>query len=132
MTAMSRREWLGACAVATFSAISDAVGGTPPVAAGGAGAAPVAREIAIQAQRFRYAPDEIPCRSGETLVLAVTAIDFAHGFDIPELGIRADLVPGLVVRIALPPLSAGSIEFLCDNFCGEGHEQMHGRLIVSA
>ena len=37
-----------------------------------------------------------------------------------------------VTRIALPPMPAGTYDFLCDNFCGDGHESMHGRLVVSA
>jgi cytochrome c oxidase subunit 2 len=24
------------------------------------------------------------------------------------------------------------IDFVCDNFCGDGHEAMHGRFVVSA
>jgi cytochrome c oxidase subunit 2 len=23
------------------------------------------------------------------------------------------------------------IDFVCDNFCGEGHEDMHGRFVVT-
>ena len=92
---------------------------------------PAMREIAITAQRFRYTPDEIALRRGETVVLAVTALDFTHGFSIPDLGVRADLVPGHAVRVTITPPHNGIVPFLCDNFCGDGHEQMSGRLLVS-
>ena len=58
--------------------------------------------------------------------------DFVHGMNIPDLKKRLDLVPGRVTRLELQPKTAGVIEFLCDNFCGEGHETMHGRFVVTA
>jgi ABC-type thiamin/hydroxymethylpyrimidine transport system permease subunit len=33
---------------------------------------------------------------------------------------------------ALQPMAAGVIDFVCDNFCGSGHEEMHGRFVVRA
>jgi len=91
-----------------------------------------AREIAITAQRFHYTPDEIPLKLGETVVLAVTALDFTHGFHIPDLGVRADLIPGRAIKVTITPMRSGIVPFLCDNFCGDGHESMSGRLVVSA
>jgi cytochrome c oxidase subunit 2 len=41
-----------------------------------------------------------------------------------------DLVPGRAVTLELPPLKPGRYAFLCDNFCGEDHEDMHGQLVV--
>jgi len=89
------------------------------------------RVIEVVARRFAFAPAEIPLKAGERVVLAVRSLDFMHGFSVPDLGLRADLLPGQVTRIELPPQRAGTIDFLCDNFCGDGHEQMHGRLLVS-
>lgn len=90
------------------------------------------REIEIVAQRFKYEPAEIPLKVGERVVLAIRSLDFIHGFNIPELGIRADLVPGKITKVELQPKVAGPIDFLCDNFCGDGHEEMHGRFIVGS
>jgi heme/copper-type cytochrome/quinol oxidase subunit 2 len=47
-----------------------------------------------------------------------------HGFNIPDLGLRADLEPGETVRVRLVPEKAGTFEFHCDNFCGIDHEDM--------
>ncbi len=66
------------------------------------------------------------------MLLLVQSLDFPHGFNVPDLKLRRDLVPGQVVRIELQaPASAGTLDFLCDNFCGEGHETMHGRFVVT-
>jgi cytochrome c oxidase subunit 2 len=90
------------------------------------------RVIELVARRFVYEPNEITLKVGEPVVIAVKALDFMHGMNIPDLGKRFDLMPGKVIRVELQPKEPGVIEFLCDNFCGEGHEEMHGRFVVRA
>jgi cytochrome c oxidase subunit 2 len=92
------------------------------------GNAPV---IEVVAQRFRFTPNEIALRSGQSAVLAITSLDFVHGFKVPELGIRIDLIPGTVTRVTIKALAPGRYDFLCDNFCGSGHEEMNGTIVVS-
>lgn len=89
------------------------------------------RIINIQAKKFVYTPNEITLKKDEPVVLAFTAIDFIHGFFIPDLKIRADLLPGQLTQVRLAPVKAGEYAFLCDNFCGSGHEQMGGKIIVT-
>jgi len=36
-----------------------------------------------------------------------------------------------VARLWLHPGKPGTIDFLCDNFCGDGHERMQGRFVVT-
>jgi cytochrome c oxidase subunit 2 len=88
------------------------------------------RVIELVAQRFRFEPAEVPLKVGEHVIIAIRSLDFIHGMNIPELGLRADLLPSQVTRIELQPKKAGVIDFLCDNFCGDGHEGMHGRFVV--
>jgi cytochrome c oxidase subunit II len=89
------------------------------------------REIEMVARRFNFTPSEIALKLNEPVVLLVRSLDFIHGFNVPDLGMRFDLVPGRVTRIELRPQKAGMIEFVCDNFCGSEHEEMHGRFVVS-
>lgn len=89
------------------------------------------RIIAIEARKFVYTPNEITLKKGEPVVLAFTAVDFIHGFFIPDMHIRADLKPGQVTEVRLTPGQAGEYAFLCDNFCGSGHEEMNGKIIVT-
>jgi cytochrome c oxidase subunit 2 len=90
------------------------------------------RVVRIQAKKFNYTPNEITLKKGEHVILEFTSIDFMHGFSIPDLHIRADLPPGQVTRVRLVPEKVGTYDFLCDNFCGSGHEQMNGKIIVKA
>jgi len=86
--------------------------------------------VKIVAQRFHYTPGEVVLKRGQPAVLEITSLDFLHGFKVPDLGIRVDLPPGKVTRVALKPEKTGNYDFLCDNFCGSGHEEMNGRIVV--
>ncbi|MFL6707578.1 MAG: cupredoxin domain-containing protein [Massilia sp.] len=91
-----------------------------------------ARIVRIQAKKFEYTPREITLKAGQAVELELTALDFVHGFNVPDLKLRADLSPGQVTRLSFTPAAPGTIDFLCDNFCGTGHEEMNGRFIVEA
>jgi cytochrome c oxidase subunit II len=93
---------------------------------------PEPQVVKIIAKRFDYTPREFHVKAGRPVVLEFTSIDFVHGFSMPELNVRTDLPPGTVTRLSIPPAKAGIYDFLCDNFCGDGHEEMHGRMIVDA
>ena len=90
------------------------------------------RVIEMVARRFAYEPNQIPLKAGERVVVAIRSLDFVHGMNLPSLGKRLDLVPGQVTRLELHPQVPGVIDFVCDNFCGDRHEDMHGRFVVSA
>ena len=88
--------------------------------------------IKVMAQKFMYTPSQILIKKGQACVLEFTALDFVHGFSIPDLKIRSDLMPGRVTRVELQIEREGVYDFLCDNFCGSGHEEMAGQIVVSA
>jgi len=89
------------------------------------------REIEITAQRFKFTPNVIELKVGEPVVLLIRSLDFAHGFFVPDLELRTDLMPGRVTRLSLTPKAKGELAFLCDNFCGDGHEGMDGHFTVT-
>ena len=100
------------------------------ILAAGAALADGEREVRITAKRFEYRPAEVVLTRGQPVVLALTSIDRLHGFTIPEMHLRADVEPGRTTRVRLVPERTGSFVFRCDNFCGDGHEGMAGRIIV--
>ena len=53
------------------------------------------------------------------------------GFSAPDFNVRADILPGMIDRVRITPDKAGTFEFVCDVFCGSGHEDMSGTLIVT-
>lgn len=100
------------------------------LARGAAGDSSEARVVRIAAQRFSYTPNRITLKKGQAAVLQFTSIDFVHGFNVPDLHVRADLPPGRVTLVPITPQKAGVYDMLCDNFCGAKHEEMNGRIVV--
>ena len=86
--------------------------------------------VHMTAKKFEYDPSEITLKKGVPAILEITALDRDHGFKIPELGIRADLKSGQVTRVRIVPDRTGTFKFRCDVFCGSGHEDMAGQLVV--
>ena len=96
----------------------------------GAAEDPAPRVIKVTAKKFEFSPAEIHVRKGEHVVLELTALDRKHGFKLPEFKIRSDVPPGETARVELTPDRAGRFPFACDVFCGDGHEDMTGTLVV--
>ncbi len=88
------------------------------------------RVIRISAKKFEYAPNEIVVRKGERVVLELHSLDRIHGFSAPDLGLRGDVVPDKPLRVVVPTRKAGVYTFVCDVFCGDGHEEMSGTIVV--
>ncbi|MBI2769785.1 MAG: cupredoxin domain-containing protein [Burkholderiales bacterium] len=122
--ATTRRGWLaGALALALPS--------TALLCRGAAAQAGEPQVIKLVAQRFHYTPAEFTVTAGRPVVLEFTSLDFVHGFHMPDLKLRADLPPGVVTRLRFTVDKPGAYDFLCDNFCGDKHEEMGGRMVVA-
>src|ERR1700690_4156589 len=84
--------------------------------------------VRITARKFAFLPGEVTLKRGEPVVLEFTSADVVMGFNAPDFGIRADIIPGQVSQVRIVPDKVGSFVFLCDIFCGDGHEGMAGKL----
>ena len=118
-----RRRLLAAGAAAALAGVS--------VATYVLGQAPE-QVIRISARKFVFLPGEITLKQGVPVVLEFVAADVVMGFSAPDFKVRADIIPGQVARVRLVPQQVGSFDFLCDIFCGEGHEGMSGKIHVVA
>ena len=96
-----------------------------------ASAKPKARVIKVVAKKFEFVPGEIHVKQGETVTLRFTAPEVPMGFNLADFNLRTDIVPGKVASLTLTPDKTGTFTFLCDVFCGSGHEDMSGTLIVT-
>ena len=92
--------------------------------------APQVQTVEILAQKFNFTPDEIKVKKGVPVDLELTTLDRLHGFNVPGLGLRAEIVPGQTTHVKFTPDKAGRYLFHCDIFCGEGHEEMDAAIIV--
>ena len=88
------------------------------------------RVIKVSARRFVFTPNELTLKKGEVVTIELTTEDIFMGFSLPDFKVRSDIVPGKTMRLTFTPDKAGTFTFLCDVFCGDGHESMSGRLVV--
>jgi len=96
-----------------------------------ANAVPAERVIHITANKFQFSPDSITLKKGEPVVFEITSGDRKHGFSLRAFGVRSDVLPGNVSRIRFTPDKTGKFTFSCDVFCGDGHEDMTGTVVVN-
>lgn len=88
------------------------------------------REVTIVAERYEYSPSTIVLKKDEPVILHLVSRDRVHGFNVKGLGVRADVLPGDEIRIPLTPHKTGTFPFKCDLFCGSGHTDMSGTIVV--
>jgi len=98
---------------------------------GRAGGVPAERVIRITAKKFDFSPDSITLKKGEPVVFEISSADREHGFNLRAFGVRTNVSPGKVTRVRFKPDKTGKFTFSCDVFCGDGHEEMTGTVIVT-
>ena len=107
--------------------------GTAALAACGiAGAQPKEQVVQITARKFAFLPGTITLKKGVPVTLEFVTVDVVMGFNAPDFSVRADIIPGQTAKVRFTPDKAGTFTFLCDIFCGDGHEGMSGTLKVLA
>jgi cytochrome c oxidase subunit 2 len=96
-----------------------------------AAARPAEQVIHLTAKRFEFTPGELTVKKGEPVVIEIKSEDVGHGFSLPDFKVRARIEPGKTATVRFTPDRAGRFTFACDVFCGDGHEEMSGTLIVT-
>jgi cytochrome c oxidase subunit 2 len=79
-------------------------------------------------QVFSYVDMYVPTNT--TVTLDITASDVDHSWWIPELGGKADAIPGYTNHTWFRVSEPGTYEGQCAELCGEGHADMIGRVIA--
>ena len=88
------------------------------------------KEFKMTAKQFAFEPEIIEVNKGDKVRLIVTSIDVPHGIAIPEYGINERLNPGEPVTIEFIADKEGTFTAFCSVFCGSGHSNMKGKIIV--
>jgi cytochrome c oxidase subunit 2 len=91
------------------------------------------RTIDVVAKRFAFEPARIEVTEGERVRLVVKSGDGVHGIEIKKFKINKK-VPrgGDPVTIEFVAAAPGEFPVLCSEYCGDGHEDMKGMLVVAA
>jgi cytochrome c oxidase subunit 2 len=74
--------------------------------------------------------DDLHVPIGKPVKVLLRSIDVVHDFYVPEFRAKMDLMPGLVTYFWFTPTKTGTFQILCAGFCGIGHPQMRGNVVV--
>lgn len=75
---------------------------------------------------------EMHVPAGTPVTLHVTSTDVIHSFWVPEMRLKADMVPGLVQTLRFTPERIGTYRIICTEFCGVNHGQMFDSLHIDS
>jgi cytochrome c oxidase subunit 2 len=86
----------------------------------------------ITASRFEFQPDTIEVTEGDHVKVTLHSADTTHGFAIPELKVKAKIPKGgAPVTAEFVADKPGTFLIKCSEYCGPGHKQMTGTIVVS-
>lgn len=89
-----------------------------------------ANEIKVTAKKYEFIPAQIHVKKGDHVKLLITAVDHDHGFKLAAFDINQELKKGEPTTVEFTADKAGTFPFQCSKFCGMGHKNMKGELIV--
>ena len=87
--------------------------------------------ILAQGSPWRYYPSEITIPVGATVTFYVTSADVQHGFRVKDTNINVMVLPGQVSKTTHTFDKPGEYPFICSEYCGVGHQNMFGTIIVT-
>lgn len=82
-------------------------------------------EFKLDATRWQYSPSVITVKKGQRVKITINNIDTTHGISIPAFDVDDKN------SVEFTADKVGEFEFACSTFCGQGHKDMKGKLVVT-
>ena len=92
-------------------------------------APPAGADVFLIARLWDWWPI-LELEKGKTYRLHLTSMDYQHGFSLQPENINLQIHPGYEMVITITPTRSGTYGVVCNEYCGLGHHQMTGRIIV--
>ena len=84
----------------------------------------------VISRQYLFQPNTITVPVGSSVTFYLTSIDVQHGFKLQDTNVNMQVVPGEVSKLTVEFDEAGVFDYICNEFCGAGHAQMFGSVIV--
>lgn len=88
------------------------------------------RTIHMGVRQYVWEPATITAKRGELVRLIIHNADVLHGIVIPDLGVMEGDIPPEGAVIEFMASKTGTFEFFCSVWCGEGHMEMRGSIVI--
>lgn len=92
-------------------------------------APPPGSDVYMLGQMWRWFP-ALKLQEGASYTLHLSALDVNHGFSLYPANINIQIIPGYDYGLRITPNKPGEYRVVCNEFCGVGHHQMLGRILV--
>jgi cytochrome c oxidase subunit 2 len=86
--------------------------------------------VRMVAARYGFYPPVIEVPTDTPVKFRIVSADVLHGVHVPYTNAATMIVPGYVSEITTAFPTPGKYAFLCNEYCGLGHDAMWSRLMV--
>ncbi len=74
--------------------------------------------------------NDVVIPQGAPVIIQITSTDVIHSFNLPNMRMKIDAVPGIVNRMWFEAKETGQFDIACAQHCGSNHYKMKGTLTV--
>ncbi|MFH1425924.1 MAG: cupredoxin domain-containing protein [Candidatus Kerfeldbacteria bacterium] len=86
--------------------------------------------FSVTSRQFEFEPSELRVKEGDLVQITLTSEDVTHGLSLPEFDVYLQVSKGEEETVEFIADEPGAYVFFCNVFCGIGHSEMKGQLIV--
>ena len=90
---------------------------------------PVGSDIYLIARLWQWWPI-YELEKGKSYRLHISSLDWQHGFSLQPVNINLQVHPGYDFVQHITPKDSGEFTIVCNEYCGIGHHQMTGKIMV--
>lgn len=87
-------------------------------------------EVTVVAQAWSYMPAQIEVPENSEVTFYITSRDVTHSFSVVGTNVNTMVVPGEISQMTVQFDEPGEYGILCNEYCGEFHHTMEGKLNV--
>lgn len=87
------------------------------------------KDVFMLAEQWRWSP-VLVLRKGEWYKIHMSSKDVMHGFSLQPVNMNFMVYPDYDYVLSFKPTETGDFKVVCNEFCGIGHHQMLGRIVV--
>jgi cytochrome c oxidase subunit 2 len=90
---------------------------------------PAGSDIYLIARLWQWWPI-FELQKDENYRLHISSLDWQHGFSLQPVNINLQVHPGYEMVTTITPTDSGEFTIVCNEYCGIGHHQMVGKILV--
>ena len=82
-------------------------------------------------QTVAMVADSLNWRKARPTGLHIASMDWQHGFSLQPQNINVQILPGYEMVLTITPDTSGDQTIICNEYCGIGHHNMVGKILVA-